>query len=1304
VCLLQGLTLSQYAQERQCLQHVQLQAGHVLPQDMQQCVLQAVTEVCTHAAGLTNTSCADAAAGGQAYAVALRIADTNTTPKQHSNGKLPTRQQGVRRIDVVGANCGGYSCSLSQPASRLAKLHGHLLSHLAPPNLAEQLQQLLLLLTAGPLDTSNISAAAGSERSSNRASTGKPTSRNKQADNSSATGQAAEQQQAPCQSDDPRGPQQLLSCRGCAASYAAKALECCSKLLVCMPPELQQALTHSPHLQQYNPGLSALLTKSLAAAAGVTPATPGAAAAASLATAATPWQQQQGCVGVCEVTPAPAAASGALGRPAVLGWAAAGGPGSAGSAGAGWVPESTRSLPSSSGRTPASARLSGLGLLMPTTPGSGLPRPASAGQLPAGGKAAKTAAVCNREKSRDLFFSILRRASSRLQGMRQAQEAAAAAAGGCAQQAVAAEAAAAADMAELLGEVGVAAKQLLLQLAPANMTYLAELFMACVLQSASTGEALLEPALLLMAEKDPGRFQKLQQRLADRPAGGVDAASPAAAGGQAGSSSTSTSSSHLARTGPGAASKQQLMTKQGSQQQQGVAVARSAGRGLQSSGTPASGESLAQVMQGCTRTRPAKQQQQQPPHILATAGGCGVYSQGLTNASSSSSAPKRLVPQRHIIPQPAACPNHSQQQQQEGSSAQQQSSQRLSGAAISRTGHLAAASPVLFAAAGAVDSPLHASCLSPLFAAATESPLAALPEPTPANALSSSSTSRRLQVVPVAAANGLSAAPPQGALLQAAAAAGPSSGSTNSSILSGRGPGGTPAQNSTSLQQRQAALATVAAGKGTRSAAAAASGSSSAPPKLQAAAWGSTTSNQGPAAAAAAGAALLPQHGSGPAHVMLRMLQALPASQHVLLLLLHAADSSSFNGVLLGVLCGRVEKLLGSSPGSFTAASGLGQQASAVVALGCYCSYLCFAAGAAAAAPEAPVGRSSGEGPLLQQQPLLDVATLLQRLLRGCITAGSPQQQQHQRNDPGDLDTAWRVALAVPFAVSCMRLSEFNPSAAASPSAQAAVDTLHALRSLPALSPTSAGFGALPVCVGCCIQACKLVQGPAGASAAAAAAVHEGWGAGAGDLSRVLAAGSCLVDGSYWSICCPGLQQLVALLNAATVAAANSTAAGPHTQQQQQQPYSTPVRKGANKSTPARGTAAAAATGGGVAPQPRDSAPTSASRTVEGGSVEDAEAATVGQSPAAAAAGSRADGSSSSSPAGGPARHTTPLLLAPRCPPEVASPPPAMTQALAAVSDPMRQQLQQAFIAQYSTDDNPVGVTRAGLPVRSTSI
>jgi hypothetical protein len=49
-------------------------------------------------------------------------------------------------------------------------------------------------------------------------------------------------------------------------------------------------------------------------------------------------------------------------------------------------------------------------------------------------------------------------------------------------------------------------------------------------------------------------------------------------------------------------------------------------------------------------------------------------------------------------------------------------------------------------------------------------------------------------------------------------------------------------------------------------------------------------------------------------------------------------------------------------------------------------------------------------------------------------------------------------------------------------------------------------------------------------------------------------------------------------------------------------------------------------------------------------------------------------------------------MLAPRAPPALDQPPPCVSAALAAVSDPLRQQLQQAFLGQYSTDDNPVSV------------
>lgn len=1266
----QGLTLLQHAQERQCLQHVQLQAGHARPQDMQQCVLQVVAEACQHALALPNLACTPGQCADTEPLAALQPARSINSKQQQAR---PPAGSKASRPSSAGA-----TCSLSQPAFRLAKLHGHLLSHLATPDLAQQLQQLLMMLTAGPLDIDSNSTPGGA-RSSETTSSNQGAS--KLANRSSPHGSIPAAANQPVKADAPAAtqaptavdsPQQLLPCRTCAARYAAKALECCSKLLAVMPVELQQALVCSVHLQLYSPSLTSLLTKNLAAGPGGA----GAAASVSLAAAATPWQQQHGQAAGADCTPASGGGLPSAGRPGVLGWAAAGTPGSAGSGGgSAWLTDTHRSLPGSSkggarqsSRTPASARLSGLGLLMPNTPGSGLPsRPASAGQLPAGGKAAKTAAVCNREKSRDLFFTILRRASSKLDTLRQAQEAADAGTAGCLQQAGAAKAAAAADMAELLSEVGVSAKQLLLQLAPSNLGYLAELFMACVLQAASTGEPLLEPALVMIAEKDPSRFQKLQQRLADRPAGAAaGAASPGAAGTPGGNSS----SRQAPRTGPGSA-KQQHAAKQASQAPGGGQQKASAE--LSSSSLSAGqADGLVHVMHARTRNRPAKHPQQQP-HILAATAGTAALQQAMAaahNANSGKAANKRLIPQRHIIPQAS---NSLSQQQQQGSAGPQ-----LGGIGTSNG---IASSPVLLAAAGVADSPLAASCLSPLFAAASESPLTSVAAPgTTRVAVGSpliNSSSSTAQARPAPAASVLGGRAPEHSSQQAsiqlqAASLSSSAGTPAARILPGAS-GGTAGP----LQKSGAATAL---GRGSKPPAGVGGpGPHSAPPKLQAALNGSAS---GPGAGA-----VLAQHGSGPAQFMLQLLELMPLSQHVLVVLLHAADSSSFNRALLGVVSSRVEKLLSSSPGSFTAASGLGQQAAAIAALGSYCSYLAFAAGASE--PEGPAAVPSDSGVLLQQQPLLDIAAMLQRLLAGSIPGGGSSNTTELQQPAGcsELDTAWRLALALPFAVSCMRLAALNPSAAASPCMQAALSTLHTLRRLPALSPTTPGFGALPVCVGCCIQSCHLSTGQA---AALPVGPSDSLSSRLDELSRVVASGSCLVDSSYWSICCPGLQQLLAVLAAAAVAVSpvGPSTGGPgslsasvlRAQQQRQQ-----------DNAAARACEQQQATADSQAPAAPGADTSAASR--KAGAANTGEATPRTAAAAAAAEGrAKSQSSTSSSPVAGAAaaRHTTPLLLAPRGPPEVPSPPAVMLDALAAVSDPVRQQLQQAFISQYSTDDNPV--------------
>lgn len=1273
----QGLTLLQHAQERQCLQHVQLQAEQAIPQDMQLCVLQVVAEACQHAAALLTDACSQAAAGACADPL-----QTTLQSSTYSSGKQqPYKQPSAGKADnSSSSSC--TSCSLLQPASRLAKLHGHLLSHLAAPSLADQLHQLLMLLTAGPFDSATAAAGAGKQTASNsKQAVGKQAkgSPHAPAASKSAVQQASAGSPAPQASAAISSPQQLLPCRACAARYAAKALECCSKLLACMPAEFQQALVSSRHLQHYSPTLVTLLTKILA----VGTASSAAAHTGALAPAATPWQQQhQGHAADC--TPASAGASSA-GRPGVLGWAAAGTPGSGGSGGGvAWLTDAQRSLPGSgskggarqANRTPASAQLSGLGLLMPNTPGTGLAgRPASAGQLPAGGKAAKAAAVCNREKSRDMFFTILRRASSRLDTMRQAQDAAAA--GESPQQAAAAEAAADADMAELLSEVGFAAKQLLLQLAPANLGYLAELFIACVLQAASTGQPLLEPALVMIAEKDPSRFQKLQQRLGDRPSGAAMAPSAgitATPGGGSGSSNR-----QAARTGPSAKQQQRQAAKQAGQSQQVGSQQGVGGEVGADSLAAGKADGLVHVMHAQSRGRPSKQIQQQP-HILATAGAAAsAHPMAAANGPSSGTAAQKQVHSRHIIPQ-ASTAQHSQKQQ--GSAGQQQVGKA---GAVHSNGYISAASPVPVVVAGAADSPLPASCLSPLFAAASESPLTAVAGPGDVRGgaarhcgsplIKNSSTQQTGQPTAALPSSKLAGNSIQQSTLQRNT----DNGSSHSLVTPAAR---VPSVAAASIPGPQKAGAATPLAKGSRPPAGAVAGGSgphSAPPKLQAALVGSSTAGTG-------GAAVLAQHGAGPAQVLLQLLQLMPAGQHVLLLLLHAADSSSFNRALLGVMCSRVEKLLCSSPASFTAASGLGQQASAIVALGSYCSYLAFAAGAA----EADAAGAAAQGQvasLLQQQPLLDIATMLQRLLASaasCSIRGNTELQQ----GPGgsELDAAWRLALAVPFAVSCMRLAELNPAAANSPCMQAALQTLQALRRLPALGPTTSGFGALPVCVGCCIQSCHLSQAHPTAAAAA-----NSW---QDELSLALGSGSCLVDSLYWSICCPGLQQLIAVLNAAAVAASTSpsghvslSASALRAQQQRQQDR-TPARTGLAQDVAAAGSS--------------DKAVHGESDTLQvgcvAGSSKNASAADVPkQTPqpnASAAAGAKSHSSTSSSPAGAAAaRHTTPLLLAPRAPPEVPSLPIVMVEALAAVSDPVRQQLQQAFISQYSTDDNPVSAS-----------
>jgi hypothetical protein len=495
------------------------------------------------------------------------------------------------------------------------------------------------------------------------------------------------------------------------------------------------------------------------------------------------------------------------------------------------------------------------------------------------------------------------------------------------------------------------------------------------------------------------------------------------------------------------------------------------------------------------------------------------------------------------------------------------------------------------------------------------------------------------------------------------------------------------------------------------------------------------------------------QAAEGPAAqaIIQQLLAELPLGQHVLLLFLHAADSSSFNQCLLSVMLARTERLLHSKPGSFVVAAGLGQQAAAVEVLATYCSYLTFVAGCgdhsssngsssldSTSKCEPPQQLLHGAG-LLQQQPGVDVAAMLSRVLASCSAAAAPtpRKQQQQQVAVGSeagagssaLDDAWLLALAVPFAVHFLRFAGLNAAMAACGSISAAARQLAALLTLPCYDPAHPSFGGLPICLSSMVHSCQLLYA-AGRTAAFSSASATAAPAAADGLCAALGAGNSLLDSSYWYSCNPGLLLLLPQLHSTAHVAAAAAAEAPPRHNHQQLPAAPPSAalqgissrgagaadsaalppRGSPPSVPAAASSkkarsphvAAAASGEPAAPA--TTVPTAAA-TGEAGAADAALAASGVHSsmaaPAAACAAPAAEGCApsraSSSARGSPAttgsvRHTTPLMLAPRAPPALDQPPPCVSAALAAVSDPLRQQLQQAFLGQYSTDDNPVSV------------
>jgi hypothetical protein len=104
---------------------------------------------------------------------------------------------------------------------------------------------------------------------------------------------------------------------------------------------------------------------------------------------------------------------------------------------------------------------------------------------------------------RDLLFNILKEASAHL-GAR-AGSAAAVAPQAATPTAVAA--------AEALSALQQRSRELLQRLMPCNLPFLAELLVGWLLQAALTGESVMAAEVAALAQRDLGRFQRLNQRL-----------------------------------------------------------------------------------------------------------------------------------------------------------------------------------------------------------------------------------------------------------------------------------------------------------------------------------------------------------------------------------------------------------------------------------------------------------------------------------------------------------------------------------------------------------------------------------------------------------------------------------------------------------------------------------------------------------------------------------------------------------------------------------------------------------------------
>lgn len=263
--------LARWAQERPALSFSSAEYGELIPCQLRAAFAEFVGQQCEGA--LSGSSPQPTGGHAACSRCAARTVLTKGPPASPSRAARPSHlASGPRCGAVTRAVEGGAACrrpgqarptpqtegnSLSPAASRMAKLHGHMLAHGFLVPTLEQAGGLLAMLLAGPVPASEALAAAPARSGSSHAGGTNAGAGDSKCygDGGGASGgggrrpapRPADTNDAASDSDAASSP--LLCCAGAAAQYAAKVLCCAGRLLQGLGPQLMSQLATTPQLQ-----------------------------------------------------------------------------------------------------------------------------------------------------------------------------------------------------------------------------------------------------------------------------------------------------------------------------------------------------------------------------------------------------------------------------------------------------------------------------------------------------------------------------------------------------------------------------------------------------------------------------------------------------------------------------------------------------------------------------------------------------------------------------------------------------------------------------------------------------------------------------------------------------------------------------------------------------------------------------------------------------------------------------------------------------------------------------------------------